>query len=189
MCILSNVDLERRILLPSDDPHRIVFEPYDREIALQPASLDMRLNSKLIVKSAGGFYEWYLEKDGPFWMEQFQCVLGTTYEVLGVPDDLAMQMGGKSSIGRNFVLIHCTAGFHDPGFGITGGEPNESTLEIVNLSPDLFELRFGMPICQAEFSTLTSRAIPPYKGKYVNQRGPTADRTTSFVLPPPHLHP
>ena len=181
MCILNDGELERRILLPDTDPQRIVFSPFDRAINLQPASLDMRLGRDLIISNEGGDFVWNLENCLAVLLPG-RCVLATTYERLGVPADLSMQMGGKSSIGRNFVIIHCTAGFHDPGFGITGGEPNESTLEIVNLSHKPFTLTYQMPICQAVFSTLTAPAVRPYKGKYTNQRGgPAPDRTPAHA--------
>jgi dCTP deaminase len=45
-----------------------------------------------------------------------EFVLGATFEVVTLPDDVAARLEGKSSLGRLGLLTHSTAGFIDPGF-------------------------------------------------------------------------
>ena len=45
-----------------------------------------------------------------------EFVLGSTLEMVSLPDDLAARVEGKSSLGRLGLLTHATAGFVDPGF-------------------------------------------------------------------------
>ena len=58
-------------------------------------------------------------------------------------------------MGRLGVLIHCTAGYVDPGFYGT------VTLEIRNVGPRSIKLRAGMPIAQLRVWKLDS---PPLRG-------------------------
>jgi dCTP deaminase len=55
-------------------------------------------------------------------------VLGSTLEVVSIPDDLAARLEGKSSLGRLGLLTHSTAGFVDPGFS------GHITLELSNVA-------------------------------------------------------
>src|SRR6478752_4756661 len=45
-----------------------------------------------------------------------EFVLGSTYEYVTLPDDVAARLEGKSSLGRLGLMTHSTAGFIDPGF-------------------------------------------------------------------------
>ena len=55
------------------------------------------------------------EGDEPFILHPGEFVLGSTYEVVTLPDDVAARLEGKSSLGRLGLLTHSTAGFIDPG--------------------------------------------------------------------------
>jgi dCTP deaminase len=54
--------------------------------------------------------------DEPFILHPGEFVLGSTYEQVTLPDDVAARLEGKSSLGRLGLLTHSTAGFIDPGF-------------------------------------------------------------------------
>src|SRR6201996_122169 len=54
--------------------------------------------------------------DEPFVLHPGEFVLGSTFEMVSLPDDLAGRLEGKSSLGRLGLLTHSTAGFIDPGF-------------------------------------------------------------------------
>ncbi len=104
-----------------------------------------------------------------------EFVLGSTSEVVGIPDDLVGRLEGKSSLGRLGLLIHSTAGFVDPGF--TG----HITLELSNVANLPITLYPGMKIGQISFLTMTTPADQPYGSgvlgsKYQGQRGPTPSK-------------
>src|SRR3712207_411389 len=99
-----------------------------------------------------------VEPDGdePFVLHPGEFVLGSTLEVVTIPDDLAARLEGKSSLGRLGLLTHSTAGFVDPGFSghITLGLSNVANLPIT-LWP-------GMKIGQLCLFRLTTPSEHPY---------------------------
>ncbi len=105
-----------------------------------------------------------------------EFVLGSTYEQVALPDDIAARLEGKSSLGRLGLLTHSTAGFIDPGF------EGHITLELSNVATLPIRLWPGMKIGQLCFFKLSSPAERPYGSgatfsRYRGQRGPTASRS------------
>ena len=105
-----------------------------------------------------------------------EFVLGSTFERVALPDDLAARLEGKSSLGRLGLLTHSTAGFIDPGF------EGHVTLELSNVATLPIRLWPGMKIGQLCFFRLSSPAERPYGAgatysRYLGQRGPTASRS------------
>jgi len=105
-----------------------------------------------------------------------EFVLGSTYEKVSLPDDIAARLEGKSSLGRLGLLTHSTAGFIDPGF------EGHVTLELSNVATLPIRLWPGMKIGQLCFFKLSSAAERPYGAgatysRYLGQRGPTASRS------------
>src|SRR5688572_24472919 len=116
------------------------------------------------------------EGDEPFILHPGEFVLGSTYELVTLPDDVAARLEGKSSLGRLGLLTHSTAGFIDPGFS------GHVTLELANVATLPMQLYAGMKIGQLCFFRLSSPAENPYgSAKYGSpfqgQRGPTASRS------------
>ncbi len=126
--------------------------------------------------------------DEPFILHPGEFVLGSTYERVTLPDDVAARLEGKSSLGRLGLLTHSTAGFIDPGFS------GHVTLELSNMATLPIKLWPGSKIGQLCFFRLTSPAEYPYgSGSYGNryqgQRGPTASRShlnfhRTLIAPP-----
>lgn len=107
-----------------------------------------------------------------------EFVLGATFEVVSLPDDVAARLEGKSSLGRLGLLTHSTAGFIDPGFS------GHVTLELSNVATLPITLWPGMKIGQLCFFRLSSPAEHPYGSarygsRYQGQRGPTASRSSA----------
>ena len=112
----------------------------------------------------------------PFILHPGEFALGSTYEVVTLPDDIAARVEGKSSLGRLGLLTHATAGFIDPGFS------GHVTLELSNVATLPIKLWPGMKIGQLCFFQLSSPAEHPYGAgargsRYQGQRGPTASRS------------
>ncbi len=113
--------------------------------------------------------------DDPFVLHPGEFVLGSTYEAVRLPEDLAGRLEGKSSLGRLGLLTHSTAGFIDPGFF------GHITLELSNVANLPITLWPGMKIGQLCLFRLSSPAEHPYGSKragsrYQGQRGPTPSR-------------
>ncbi|TFC28539.1 dCTP deaminase [Cryobacterium sp. TMT2-18-3] len=181
--LLSDRDIKAEV-----NAERIRLEPYQADM-IQPSSIDVRLDgffrlfdnhkypyidpaedqpdlTRLIETAAGE----------PFILHPGEFVLGSTYEKVSLPDDVAARLEGKSSLGRLGLLTHSTAGFIDPGF--TG----HVTLELSNVATLPIKLWPGMKIGQLCFFRLSSPAERPYgssaySSRYQGQRGPTASRS------------
>jgi dCTP deaminase len=167
---------------------RIVLEPFDAEM-IQPSSVDVRLDRYFRVFENHRYphIDPALDQpeltravepaaDEPFILHPGEFVLGSTYEVVTLPDDVAARLEGKSSLGRLGLLTHSTAGFIDPGFS------GHLTLELSNVATLPIKLWPGMKIGQFCFFRLSSPAENPYGSaaygsRYQGQRGPTQSRS------------
>ncbi len=180
--------LSDRDILSEIEAKRIVIEPYD-EAMIQPSSIDFRLDRFFRVFENHRYphidpaadqsdltREVEPTGDEPFILHPGEFVLGSTFEVVTLPDDLAARVEGKSSLGRLGLLTHATAGFVDPGFS------GHVTLELANVATLPIKLYPGMKIGQLCFFRLSSPAEHPYGSekygsRYQGQRGPTPSRS------------
>lgn len=184
--ILSDRDI-RAALQRLENP--LIVDPGFDPRRLQPASLELTLAPEFRkqvahhVRNAWGVYavqevEWQggvLDPDLGFELKPGDFWLASTVEMIRVPTDMVAQANGKSSWARQGLVIHQTAGFIDPGFKGT------VTLELSNASLGPLRLFPGMPICQLQFTLLTSPAERPYGSTglgshYQGQTGPTPSR-------------
>ncbi|HEV8557121.1 MAG TPA: dCTP deaminase [Actinophytocola sp.] len=166
---------------------RLGIEPYDPAM-LQPSSIDVRLDRYFRVFDNSRYTHIDPQRqqdelttlvepvdDEPFVLHPGEFVLGSTFEKVSLPDDLAGRLEGKSSLGRLGLLTHSTAGFIDPGFS------GHITLELSNVANLPITLWPGMKIGQLCLFQLTSAAENPYGSakagsRYQGQRGPTPSR-------------
>jgi dCTP deaminase len=180
--LLSDRDIKSEI-----DKKRVVLEPCDLNM-IQPSSVDVRLdrlfrtfenhkyahidpaeNQPDLTREVG------VASDEAFILHPGEFVLGSTYEVITLPDDIAGRLEGKSSLGRLGLLTHSTAGFIDPGFS------GHVTLELSNVATLPIKLWPGMKIGQLALFRLSSPAEHPYGSavygsRYQGQRGPTPSK-------------
>ncbi len=181
--LLSDRDIRAEL-----EAGRVALDPYDPTM-VQPSSIDVRLdryfrlfdNHKYpVIDPAAEQPDLTrlveVEHGEPFVLHPGEFVLGSTYEQVTLPDDIAARLEGKSSLGRLGLLTHSTAGFIDPGF--TG----HVTLELSNVATLPILLWPGMKIGQLCFFRLTSPTENPYGSaaygsRYQGQRGPTASRS------------
>jgi dCTP deaminase len=181
--LLSDRDIKAEL-----ESGRIGLTPSEAEM-VQPSSVDVRLdryfrlfdNHKYaVIDPAEEQPELtrLIEVDPSegFILHPGEFVLGSTYEKVSLPDDIAARLEGKSSLGRLGLLTHSTAGFIDPGF------EGHVTLELSNVATLPIRLWPGMKIGQLCFFKLSSPAERPYGSgatfsRYLGQRGPTASRS------------
>jgi dCTP deaminase len=181
--LLSDRDIKAEI-----DGGRVRLQPYD-EAMVQPSSIDVRLDKyfRLFDNHKYPFIDpaeeqpdltrlIEVERDEPFILHPGEFVLGSSFEIVTLPDDLAARLEGKSSLGRLGLLTHSTAGFVDPGFS------GHVTLELSNAATLPIKLWPGMRVGQLCFFRLSSPTEHPYGSakygsRYQGQRGPTASRS------------
>jgi len=180
--------LSDRDILDEIDAGRITMKPFDPAM-VQPASIDVRLDRYFRVFENHRYphidpaqaqddltREVQAEGDEPFILHPGEFVLGSTYEEVSLPGDLAARVEGKSSLGRLGLLTHATAGFVDPGFS------GHVTLELANVATLPIKLYPGMKIGQFCFFRMSSASEHPYGSekygsRYQGQRGPTPSRS------------
>lgn len=180
--------LSDRDILAEIAAGRVTLDPYVPEM-IQPSSIDVRLDKffRVFDNHKYAAIDPAIEqpdltrlvevKNGePFILHPGEFVLGSTYESVALPDDIAARLEGKSSLGRLGLLTHSTAGFIDPGF------EGNVTLELSNTATLPIYLWPGMKIGQLCFFRLSSPAENPYGSakygsRYRGQRGPTASRS------------
>ncbi|MEJ6506888.1 MAG: dCTP deaminase [Microbacteriaceae bacterium] len=181
--LLSDRDIRQEL-----ESGRVGLDPLDMSM-VQPSSVDVRLD-KLFRLFDNHKYQHIdpaldqpdltrlveVETGDAFVLHPGEFVLGATYEVVSLPDDIAARLEGKSSLGRLGLLTHSTAGFIDPGFS------GHVTLELSNVATLPITLWPGMKIGQLCFFRLSSPAEHPYGSekygsRYQGQRGPTASRS------------
>jgi len=185
---LRLVLLSDRDILAEIDNQRVAIEPFDPGM-IQPSSIDVRLDRWFRVfenhryphidpsiEQADLTRLIEPEADEPFILHPGEFVLGSSYEVVSLPDDIAGRLEGKSSLGRLGLLTHSTAGFIDPGFS------GHVTLELSNVATLPIKLFPGMKIGQLCLFRLSSPAEHPYGSekygsRYQGQRGPTPSRS------------
>ena len=181
--LLSDKDIKSEIAAG-----RIGIDPYDDKM-VQPSSIDVRIDRLFRVFENHRYphidpsqeqseltREVATIGDEPFVLHPGEFVLGSTYEVVSLPDDIAARLEGKSSLGRLGLMTHSTAGFIDPGFS------GHVTLELANVATLPILLWPGMKIGQVCFFRMTSSAEYPYGSsvygsRYQGQRGPTPSRS------------
>ena len=181
--LMSDRDIRAQI-----EAGRIGLEPLEMDL-LQPSSFDVRLDRffRLFDNHKYPYIDpsenqddltrlIEVAPDEPFILHPGEFVLGSTYEFVKLPDDIAARLEGKSSLGRLGLLTHSTAGFVDPGFN------GHVTLELSNTATLPIKLWPGMKIGQLCFFQLSSPSENPYGStkygnRYQGQRGPTASRS------------
>ena len=181
--LLSDRDIRKEI-----ESERVVIDPFE-SVMIQPSSIDVRMDRYFRVFENHRYphidpavdqsdLTRVVEAQGeePFILHPGEFVLGSTFEVVSLPDDLAARVEGKSSLGRLGLLTHATAGFVDPGFS------GHVTLELANVATLPIKLYPGMKIGQLCFFRLSSPAEHPYGSakygsRYQGQRGPTPSRS------------
>ena len=141
---------------------------------LNPASLDVRLGSTLLIERAGdpamvAFPLCDCSQEEPFWLLPGQFVLAQTMETFHLPNHIAAQFTLKSSRARE-GLEHLMAGYCDPGWHgsvLTLELHNSRQLHSVALWP-------GMKIGQMVFYRMSE---PPERS-YAETGRYNGDKTT-----------
>lgn len=154
--ILSDRSIEKAI-----DRDEIGIDPTPSSEQIQPASLDVRLGREL----------YHFDGDKRVTSPQHRLqpgerYLGHTNSTIELPDDIAAQLAGRSSVGRQGVIVHKTAGWIDPGF------KGQITLELMNLGNEPVDFHAGERVAQLVFFRL-DHPSEGYSGSYQNQSGAT----------------
>lgn len=165
--ILSGIEISNQVKLGN-----IKIDPFDKK-NINPNSYNLTLGQDFkFYQRNGTLDKSVFEKPKPDYERSFElnehfnifpgdCVLAEIREHTETICHVPM-LEGRSSIGRQFCLIHVTAGFGDVGFC------GKWTLEIVPFMP--VTLWPGMDICQIYYHEIKG-AFDSYNGRYQNNKG------------------
>jgi dCTP deaminase len=174
--ILTDEDIRRRI-----DTGDIQFDPPIEPEQVGDSSVDLRLGQILKFpqpdphrnfRLSGGripaeLYgkEQAIPQNG-YNLPPNQLVLGHTYEKVGLPNDLAGRLEGRSSFARLGLMVHVTSAHIDPGFS------GVIVLEMYNLGPNTLVLEPLTPITAIVFSKVSTPLRRRYSGTFAGQIKP-----------------
>lgn len=168
---LHNLKGEGLFHVPDEFAGLIKTSEFDH---IQPASVELHLHPIIEIQQKDGSFKRHDLRDKDLTLKQGDCLLASTIEVFDLPADLVGRVEGKSSLARQFLIVHCTGGFIDPGF--TG----QITLEIAALGKAPVTLKAGQKIAQLALSDCRLAEWPygsaKRKSKYQNQSGPTTGK-------------
>lgn len=169
--ILSDKDLKKAL----EEGH-IKIDPLFPD-SIQPASVDVHLGADFLVfKNTNNvcidlkepiddmMEPLTIDENRQFILHPGEFALGMTYETVAVPEDMVLQLNGKSSLGRVGLIVHATAGYVDPGNTL------KITLELHNLANLPIKLYYKMPIAQVAFVKLSSQVDVPYGKDALNSK-------------------
>jgi dCTP deaminase len=145
------------------------------EQLLQPASIEVTLSPDFLSQGPvlGNWVKQTASEETPALLMNGRFALASTAETIRIPDFLVGRIEGKSTLARQGLVVHSTAGFIDPGFIGT------LTLELSNVSAWPIRLSPGMKIAQISFEYVDGKVDIPYGSAklgshYQGQSGPTA---------------
>lgn len=160
-----------------------LIEPCIKE-NIQPASVDVRIAEAILVPVVNKTYSLdddihYTKVSLDNWeIKPGDFILGSTMEKVTLPDNIAAEITGKSTIGRVGLTVHATAGWIDPGF------QGNVTFEIKNISNNTIKLKKGDLIAQVVFHQLATTATQSYNGKYQNAKGVEGSKVKKKAFKP-----
>lgn len=131
---------------------------YHRSVntGLEPGSIDLATGETQGIKGE------YVTDRERMWLKPNDFILASTVETVRMPADLLAHLEGKSTLARQGLIVHVTAGFIDPGF------QGKITLELKNISQHNLFLHQGMRIGQLVFEPLDHPAQHPYGSDKLN---------------------
>jgi dCTP deaminase len=176
--LLSDIEIAKRLVEPDLNKRLVVTPIISAREQFGPSSLDVRLSTDFqrlenmnrshidLGERPQAQEKVYREgkrivlaANGEFFLHPGEFVLASTLEFFRLPDDLAGRIEGRSSWGRNGLLVHATAGFVDPGFA------GVLTFELSNAGRLPIKLIPGLRIGQVCLFQMSGRALIPYSAK------------------------
>jgi dCTP deaminase len=148
------------------------------DVMVQPGSLDVRLGDSYMTGHAlartdrSEQIHWTARKLAPgeaLRIRRGEFILAQTLERVRLSRWLLARLCGRSSWGRQGLMIHVTAGVIDPGWdGVL-------TLEMYNVGPATVEVPHGAAIGQLIIERLDSESTG-YRGRYQGAQGVEASK-------------
>ncbi len=115
----------------------------------------------------------------PFVLHPGEFALSGILEYVRLPEYMAAQIHGKSSIARLGLLVHTASGWVDPGYA------GHLTLELINVNRVPIMVYPGMKIAELQFFRLSQTPEKPYNrredAKYFEEEGAEYSRVSQLL--------
>ena len=156
----------------------LIVDPSPPSSSLQPASIDLRLDSVIKVQKSAttgitldpielnvnSYIRDYTDEvdisSNGYTLKPGTFIIGKTVETVGLSNRLSGRVEGRSRLARLGVGVHITAPKIDPGFH------NQITLEIFHLGNTDVKISGGMAICTLLIERLGHPAGSGYHGMF-----------------------
>ncbi len=148
----------------------IEYDQYNVFTAVPP-----KVETKDYVVHHGKLSDLYILKSDkvPIIIHPGEFILADVYEYVKLPNNIAAQIHGRSSIARLGLLVHTSAGWVDPGYA------GHLTLELINVNKIPIKIYPLTKVAQLVFFE-TEEVETPYhmrkSSKYVEEEGATFSR-------------
>lgn len=177
MSILARDKILERLKAARLD-RRLVITPILDKHQIGPTSVDVRLGVEFLQlpRSSTGAQTYDAMTVGdasykmtrrdfgePLFLHPGQLVLGSTFEFVSMPPDLACYVIGRSSLGRTGLVIATAT-------GVSAGYRGCITLEIANVGEVPLPLYPGMRVAQLVLHD--TQGAESYKGRFTCSTGP-----------------
>src|SRR6266581_3629003 len=176
--------LARESIVRNLDERNIVIDPLLEENQIGSVSVDLRLDNalgeflstqKALIDPSKDRLDYIKLSEIEFYREPYSLqaghfVLGKTFEYVALPNNMVGLLEGRSSVGRQGLMVHVTAGAVDPGFA------GHLVFELANVGRMPILLYPLMRIARITF--VETESTEGYAGKFAIQlriRMPTVD--------------
>jgi dCTP deaminase len=143
----------------------IEIDPYDEHF-LEPATYDLRVGDHAAVTTAPSPIN--LREEKLLTIEPGAMAILESLEELKLSDRVAARIGPKTTLLRRGIMV-ATGPQVDPGFH------GRLIVNLTNLSPRSFALRYQDPFLSMEFHGLSEAPERPYSGEYQGRTGLTPE--------------
>lgn len=177
--VLSDIDIRQYIA-----QGQLKLDPFE-PANVKPAAVDLTLHENFRVFRNNNHTHIDVKKpfdvtelvkadeQGAIVIHPREFILGSTREIITLPNDLIGLLEGRSSLGRIGLIIHATASFVQPGFS------GYLTFEMSNISNLPIKIYAGMRVAQMAFLKMNKPVQEDYSklaSKYQDQEPPTPSR-------------
>ncbi len=161
--LLSDVHIKQAL-----DLGHLVIKPLNKQVQLQPCSVDLRLDScfsfpDLDEEKVYNFEDESLKAINSIRLPSHTRVHGQTVEWLEVPDFLCGRLSTRSSLDRMGVVTNGGSTLVPAGF------KGKLVLELYNYGSKDVYLPIHSRVCTITFEVLSCPASNPYSGQYQSQ--------------------
>lgn len=200
---LGSLALIRRLILPPEDPSRLVISPIIDSRQIGTSSIDLRLGTEweamrpyrfgaldpgedpdtaaeLLRRGVDEFRLTAGQRHGVV-LHPDELLLALTLEYLHLPEDLCGRLEGRSTWARQGLQVHATAGMVDAGFA------GYLTLELQNTGRIPLVLYPGLRVAQMAFHPVTMTAYS-YRAKPSAGYSGQSKARSRFVEEPEHRY-